>query len=120
MDLGKNDPKVKDNFMAKMHADEFEIDIALVQRLVAEQFPKWAELSLKPVPSAGTDNALFRLGNEMVVRLPRIDWAVENVDKEFKWLPQLAPLLPDFYSSSIGKGRSYQRISLALVSLSMA
>ena len=52
--------------MAKMHADEFEIDIALVQRLITQQFPQWAEFSLKPVPSAGTDNALFRLGNEMV------------------------------------------------------
>ncbi|HEY5235989.1 MAG TPA: aminoglycoside phosphotransferase family protein [Rhabdochlamydiaceae bacterium] len=90
--------------MAKMHVDEFEIDSSLVQRLVVQQFPKWAELSLKPVPSAGTDNALFRLGNEMVVRLPRIDWAVENVDKEFKWLPQLAPLLPVSIPVPLGKG----------------
>lgn len=90
--------------MAKMHADEFEIDIALVQRLITQQFPQWAEFSLKPVPSAGTDNALFRLGNEMVVRLPRIDWAVENVDKEFKWLPQLAPLLPVSIPVPLGKG----------------
>ena len=90
--------------MAKMHADEFEVDVSLVQRLVAQQFPHWAELSLKPVPSAGTDNALFRLGNEMVVRLPRIDWAVENVDKEFKWLPQLGPLLPVSIPVPLGKG----------------
>ena len=80
--------------MAKMHADEFEIDIPLVQRLLAKQFPHWANLPLKPVPSAGTDNALYRLGKDMVVRLPRIDWAVGNVDKEFKWLPKLAPFLP--------------------------
>ena len=90
--------------MTKMHADEFEIDVPLVQRLITQQFPKWAGLSLKPVPSAGTDNALFRLGHEMVVRLPRIDWAVENVDKEFKWLPQLAPLLPILIPAPLEKG----------------
>jgi aminoglycoside phosphotransferase (APT) family kinase protein len=77
-----------------MHADEFHIDISLVHRLLAKQFPQWADLPLKPVPSAGTDNALYRLGSDKVVRLPRIDWAVENVDKEFKWLPKLAPFLP--------------------------
>ncbi len=90
--------------MAKMHADEFEIDLPLMQRLVAKQFPDWADLPLKPVPSAGTDNALYRLGNDMVVRLPRIDWAVENVDKEFKWLPRLAPHLPVSIPSPLAKG----------------
>ncbi len=90
--------------MAKMHADEFEIDLALVQRLVAKQFPDWADLPLNPVPSAGTDNALYRLGNDMVVRLPRIDWAVENVNKEFKWLPKFAPYLPVSIPSPLAKG----------------
>lgn len=90
--------------MAKMHADEYEIDIALVQRLLAKQFPHWANLPLKPVTSAGTDNALYRLGQDMVVRLPRIDWAVGDVDKEWQWLPKIAPFLPVAISKPIAKG----------------
>lgn len=66
--------------MTKMHENEFHIDESLVQRLLAKQFPHWANLPLKSVPSAGTDNALYRLGNEMVVRLPRIGWAVDNAN----------------------------------------
>ena len=42
-------------------------------------------------PSAGTDNALYRLGDDMAVRLPRIHWAVKDVHKEHHWLPRLAP-----------------------------
>jgi aminoglycoside phosphotransferase (APT) family kinase protein len=90
--------------MTKMHADEFEIDISLVRRLLAKQFPDWADLPLKPVPSAGTDNALYRLGSDMVVRLPRIGWAVENVDKEFTWLPKLASFLPVSIPVPLAKG----------------
>lgn len=55
----------------KMHADEADIDAALVGRLLAAQFPDWADLPIEPVRSAGTDNALYRLGDELVVRLPR-------------------------------------------------
>ena len=58
--------------MSKMHADEFDIGVDLVRRLLAAQFPAWAELPLAPVLSAGTDNALYRLGADMAVRLPRI------------------------------------------------
>src|SRR5689334_7204273 len=78
----------------KMHADELDIDSSLVRRLISGQFPLWAELPIAPVPSAGTDNALFRLGDTMSVRLPRIHWAVEQVEKEQRWLPRLAPHLP--------------------------
>jgi aminoglycoside phosphotransferase (APT) family kinase protein len=77
-----------------MHADEVETDATLVGRLLAAQFPRWANLPIEPVPSAGTDNALYRLGDDMAVRLPRIHWATGQVDKEHQWLPKLAPLLP--------------------------
>ena len=77
-----------------MHADEVETDVALVRRLLAAQFPQWADLSIAPVQSAGTDNALYRLGDDLVARLPRIHWAVEQVAKECQWLPRLAPRLP--------------------------
>ena len=78
----------------KMHADEVDVSPDLVRHLIATQFPQWANLSLRAVPSAGTDNMLYRLGDDMVVRLPRIDWAVAKVDLEFENLSRLAPQLP--------------------------
>ena len=56
----------------KMHAEEVETDVSLVSRLLAAQFPKWADLPIVPVGSSGTDNAIYRLGDDMAVRLPRI------------------------------------------------
>ena len=78
----------------KMHADEVDTDIALVGRLLGAQFPQWADLPIEPVHSDGTDNAIYRLGDDMAVRLPRIHWATGQVDKELRWLPRFAPLLP--------------------------
>jgi aminoglycoside phosphotransferase (APT) family kinase protein len=89
----------------KMHVDEINTDVSLVRRLMAAQFPRWAGLTITPVPSAGTDNALYRLGDDMVVRLPRIHWAVGQVDKEHRWLPRLAPLLPLAIPVPLARGR---------------
>lgn len=77
-----------------MHDDETPIDVELVRLLVTSQFPHWSTLPLRPVTSSGTDNALYRLGDDMVVRLPRIDWAIGGLDRAQHWLPRLAPLLP--------------------------
>ena len=65
-----------------------------VRRLVAEQFPQWAGLPIVAQPLTGTDNALFRLGDELVARLPRAPWAVDQVATDTTWLPRLAPHLP--------------------------
>ena len=78
----------------RMHADEFDVDVTLVRRLLRAQRPYWADLALVRVPSSGTDNAMFRLGDDLVVRLPRIGWAVDAVEHEHRWLPELAPHLP--------------------------
>jgi aminoglycoside phosphotransferase (APT) family kinase protein len=77
-----------------MDLDEATIDVPLVSRLVATQFPQWAGLPITKVRSAGTDNAIYRLGDDMAVRLPRRTWVAANVTKEQHWLPRLAPLLP--------------------------
>jgi aminoglycoside phosphotransferase (APT) family kinase protein len=77
-----------------MHDGEIDADAALVRRLLAAQFPQWAALPLARVRSAGTDNAIYRLGEDMAVRLPRIHWAVGQAEKEYLWLPRLAPFLP--------------------------
>lgn len=88
----------------KMHADEVDTDASLVRRLLKGQFPQWAGLPIERVESAGTDNAIYRLGDDMAVRLPRIHWAIEQVNKEHRWLPRLAPLLPLAIPAPLAKG----------------
>ena len=77
-----------------MHADEVPIDSALTRRLLAEQFPDWAELSIERVSPWGTDNAVYRLGEDMVLRLPRTPRTNGTLEMELEWLPRLGPLLP--------------------------
>jgi aminoglycoside phosphotransferase (APT) family kinase protein len=79
---------------ANMHADEVDIDVSLVRRLLAAQFPEWADRAIAPVRPFGTDNALYRLGDDLVVRLPRRERTSVTLEKECQWLPRLAPLLP--------------------------
>jgi aminoglycoside phosphotransferase (APT) family kinase protein len=81
-----------------------EIDYSLVRALVARQFPGWADLPLTGVRSAGTDNVLYRLGADLVVRLPRLTPAADAVAKERRWLPRLAPLLPLAVPVPVGEG----------------
>ncbi len=77
-----------------MHADEIHTDVALVRRLLAGQFPQWADLAIDPVASYGTDHDIYRLGDHLAARLPRIGWATEQAAREAEWLPKLAPHLP--------------------------
>ncbi|NQX58268.1 aminoglycoside phosphotransferase family protein [Paenibacillus qinlingensis] len=86
------------------HSKEIDMDLKLVQQLISSQFPKWAELPLRPVDSVGTDNVIFRLGEDMAVRLPHVDWAIGQVDKEQRWLPKLAPLIPIAIPVPLAKG----------------
>ena len=90
---------------SKMHINEVDTNVPLVIRLLATQFPQWANLPIEPAHSAGTGNALYRLGDDMVVRLPRIPSAVGQVDKEQKWLPRLAPRLPIDIPIPLAKGK---------------
>jgi aminoglycoside phosphotransferase (APT) family kinase protein len=71
-----------------------EIDVALVRRLIATQFPDWAALPITPVASGGWDNRTFHLGDRMTVRLPSAAGYAAQVVKEQEWLPRLAPQLP--------------------------
>jgi aminoglycoside phosphotransferase (APT) family kinase protein len=87
-----------------MQADEVPTDASLVGRLIEAQFPRWADLPIEPVRDRGTDNALYRLGDELVVRLPRISQATLALDKESRWLPRLAPLLPLAVPIPLAKG----------------
>ncbi|MCM2389274.1 aminoglycoside phosphotransferase family protein [Streptomyces albipurpureus] len=80
------------------------IDTTLVHRLLLSQFPQWADLPLSPVPTPGMDNATFRLGDDKSVRLPRYARWVGQVEREHRWLPRLAPLLPFPSSEPLAKG----------------
>jgi aminoglycoside phosphotransferase (APT) family kinase protein len=88
-----------------MHADELEIDEALVRRLLAEQFPEWADRPLRRVEPAGTVNAIFRVGDDLSLRLPRRAGPTEPGGKEIDWLPKLAPVLPVEIPVPVAQGR---------------
>jgi aminoglycoside phosphotransferase (APT) family kinase protein len=76
----------------------------LVSRLVAAQFPQWADLPVRPVELDGWDNTTFRLGEDLAVRCPSADWYVAQIDKEHRWLPILAPQLPLPIPRPLAKG----------------
>jgi len=77
-----------------MHADDVPTTAAQVARMVAEQHPQWAALPVTPVAEFGTDHCLFRLGDDLVARMPRVDWAADQAASDATWLPVLAPHLP--------------------------
>lgn len=74
--------------------DKVHIDVSLVHRLIATQFPQWKGLPVQPVAEGGWDNRTFHLGKQMLVRMPSAEEYAMKVEKEHKWLPRLAPLLP--------------------------
>lgn len=74
----------------RLHADQVPIDTGLVRRLVDQQLPAYRSLPLHRVPSWGTVNAVYRLGDELAVRLPLTMDAVDGLDKEIRWLPTVA------------------------------
>ncbi len=88
-----------------MHPDEIATDVALVESLLAGQYPMWANLPVTPVASTGTVNAIYRLGDDMCVRLPRVPSWERDLERELRWLPRLAPRLPMAVPEPLAKGR---------------
>ena len=74
-------------------ASEVEVDESLVRSLLVEQHPDLAELPMTHI-EAGWDNTLWRLGGELLVRLPRRELAAPLLIHEQRWLPALGPRLP--------------------------
>jgi aminoglycoside phosphotransferase (APT) family kinase protein len=87
-----------------MHSDELEVDEALLGRLLREQFPSWADLPLRRIEPSGTDNAIFRLGDELAARLARHNGPTEAGGKQSDWLPRLARLLPVEVPTPVAQG----------------
>lgn len=77
-----------------LHENQFRIDDAMVRRLIHTQCPQWAHLPIKPFQSSGSDNFIYRLGADRVIRLPMTPDAAMRVQKEQHCLPELAPHLP--------------------------
>jgi len=77
-----------------LHDDELPVDLALVRGLVDGQLPAYAGLPLSPLGASGSSNALFRLGAELLVRLPRQPGGSATILKEARWLPLVGPALP--------------------------
>lgn len=80
------------------------LDTARVRRLIAGQFPEWADQEITPLVSAGTDNAIYRMGEDLAVRLPLRESAVPQATREQQWLPRLAPHLPLAIPVPVGAG----------------
>jgi aminoglycoside phosphotransferase (APT) family kinase protein len=76
-----------------LHSDEVSVTVDDARRLIDSQCPQWRSLELSAAGS-GTDNQMFRLGEELLVRLPRRPGTAKDVAKEQDWLPRLAPRLP--------------------------
>ncbi|MFD4509719.1 aminoglycoside phosphotransferase family protein [Streptomyces sp. NPDC058457] len=89
----------------QMHPGTHPIDDDLVRRLIAGQFPQWAGLAVRRFPSGGTVNAMYRLGDDLAVRLPLVQGGVDDVSTERTWLPRLAPHLPVPVPEVLGGGR---------------
>lgn len=83
---------------------EPHIDTALVHRLIAAQVPQWAALPVTPVRPGGWDNRTFRLGPDLSVRLPSAARYAPQIEKEHRWLPVLAPLLPVAIPEEVAAG----------------
>lgn len=80
------------------------IDDDLVRRLIARQFPQWAGLAVERFPSGGTVNAMYRLGDSMVVRMPLVQGGAKDVSMEQEWLPRLSARLPTAIPEVLGAG----------------
>ncbi|MFN9210224.1 MAG: aminoglycoside phosphotransferase family protein [Betaproteobacteria bacterium] len=88
-----------------MQDEQPTIDAALARRLVAEQFPHWAHLPVRAMPTQGWDKRSFLLGSGMVLRLPSAQAYAAQVPREQRWLPYLRRHLPVEIPQPLAQGR---------------
>jgi aminoglycoside phosphotransferase (APT) family kinase protein len=92
-----------------LHEGEFPIDDATVRRLLSDQMPAFADLPLHPIEASGTVNRIYRLGDDMVVRLPRTSAFGGGPAREARWMPVFRPLLPLEVPRYVALGRPSER-----------
>ncbi|WP_112241026.1 aminoglycoside phosphotransferase family protein [Kribbella monticola] len=84
--------------------DRKPADGAVARRLIDAQFPQWSGLEIRSVDAQGWDNRTFRLGDELLVRLPTAEEYALAVEKEHRWLPVLARAVPLEIPEPVGRG----------------
>lgn len=87
-----------------MSIEKVTTNLALVEKLIATQCPQWSHLPISKVASGGTDNDIYKLGDDMCVRLPRFAYAKGQIEQEAKYLPHFKAL-PLKTPSSLMVGR---------------
>lgn len=87
-----------------LHEDEIPVDISLVRRLVDNQFPQYANLPLHKFGATGSTNIQFRLGADLLVRLPRQPNSRATIEKELHWTPIIGKHLPVAVPQFVGVG----------------
>ena len=91
--------------VTRMHIDDLDITDELVRRLLDEQFPDLAGLRLRRLDPGGTVHFIYRLGEELSVRLPRRRGPTTPGSDELEWLPRLGPVLPVEIPVPVGQGQ---------------
>ncbi|GLZ29040.1 phosphotransferase [Lentzea sp. NBRC 105346] len=78
----------------KMHADEVDTSVSLVRELIDSQYPQWTGLPISRVAAGGTEHALYRLGDDLVVRMPFVATGAGQAKRDLALLPRIAPHVP--------------------------
>lgn len=89
----------------RLHDDEIPVSAGLVRRLMAEQFPHWAGRAVCALGTSGSTNALYRLGDDLLVRMPRQPGGSRTIAKEARWSPTLAAALSYAVPEVLAVGR---------------
>lgn len=103
--MNTRQPDFGHGVQVKMHDGEIDIDLTLVKRLLTEQFPQLAKRPIEVVRSTGTVNAIYRLGEDSYVRLPRLATWAASIDTEWAWLPKLAPHISLTIPKPLARGK---------------
>lgn len=75
--------------MVTLFEGETPVDVTMVRALVDAACPQWRDLPLRPMTTSGTEHTTYRLGDGLLVRVPRDADAERGLLKEVEWLPRL-------------------------------
>ena len=88
----------------RLHDSQIELEPEDISDVIEKRFPEWKDLPLARIDSTGTVNYIYQLGDEMVVRIPMVEWGSTDITRDAQVLPILAPLLPVDVPNLLGHG----------------